>query len=314
MDAPCPVDIIGAYAAATSRYRFVVEVTERSLADDPGELMAAVGRIRDVPAGVAIDDVGAEPASLALMPLVAPDVIKLDLRLIQARPTPDVAAIVNAVMAESERTGALILAEGVENEAHVNVARAMGATLGQGWFFGHPKPLPMDLAPPSRTLPMTAPPVIAGETPFEVASTHLPRHLSTRELLAATSRHLELEVLRSSGRPVVLSGFELVENFDQATRRRYERLAPATALIAAFGVNMPEQPAAGVRGAQLSPDDPLSREWAVAVLDSYFSAALTARTTRPGDRSQWEVAITHNRDLVLAVARQMLQRLPGIHR
>jgi EAL domain-containing protein (putative c-di-GMP-specific phosphodiesterase class I) len=59
-------------------------------------------------------------------------VIKLDLRLVQGQPSPEQAAIVSAVAAERERTGAAILAEGIETEEHLLVARSLGATLGQG--------------------------------------------------------------------------------------------------------------------------------------------------------------------------------------
>ena len=37
--------------------------------------------------------------------------------------------------------GAVILAEGIETPAHLAAARSIGATLGQGWHFGHPEPL-----------------------------------------------------------------------------------------------------------------------------------------------------------------------------
>ena len=50
----------------------------------PAELLAAVERLRARGWGVALDDVGADHRSLALMPFVRPDVIKLDLRLVQA--------------------------------------------------------------------------------------------------------------------------------------------------------------------------------------------------------------------------------------
>nr|MDQ3342471.1 EAL domain-containing protein [Actinomycetota bacterium] len=40
-------------------------------------------RLREAGWGIALDDVGAEPASLALLPFVQPDVVKLDLRLVQ---------------------------------------------------------------------------------------------------------------------------------------------------------------------------------------------------------------------------------------
>ena len=45
----------------------------------------------------------------------------------QDRPSTDQAAIVSAVAAERERTGAHVLAEGIETEAHVAVARDRSA-------------------------------------------------------------------------------------------------------------------------------------------------------------------------------------------
>ena len=136
----CPPDLAGAIGAASGR-RTVLEVTERMVGRDPAGMLAAVEGARQDSMGIALDDVGADPASLAMMPLIRPDVIKLDLSIIQGRTTLDVATVVNAVMAEAERTGAAILAEGIETERHVRVAQAMGATLGQGRFFGSPGPL-----------------------------------------------------------------------------------------------------------------------------------------------------------------------------
>ena len=54
------------------------------------------------------------------MPLLRPDVVKLDLRLVQDRPGPAIAEIMNAVNAYAERTGALLLAEGIETEEHLH--------------------------------------------------------------------------------------------------------------------------------------------------------------------------------------------------
>ena len=76
------------------------------------------------------------------MPFVSPEVIKLDLRLVQENPSPAIAAIVHAVNAEAERSGALLLAEGIETLEQLEVARALGARYGQGWLFGRPGPLP----------------------------------------------------------------------------------------------------------------------------------------------------------------------------
>ena len=128
-------------AAAQSELRVVIELTERSLARHPAELLRLVEWARTNGWGIALDDVGAEPASLALLPFLAPDVIKLDISLVRQRPTSDQAAIMAAVMAHSEHTGAVVLAEGIETQAHLDQALALGATLGQGWLLGRPGPL-----------------------------------------------------------------------------------------------------------------------------------------------------------------------------
>jgi EAL domain-containing protein (putative c-di-GMP-specific phosphodiesterase class I) len=119
----CPDDLWPAVDVAERRLRVVMEVTERAVARDPAGLLGAVARARAVGWGVALDDVGAEPASLAVMPFVRPDVIKLDLRLVQGRTTAEVARIVNAVRAQAELTGARILAEGIETRRHAEIAR-----------------------------------------------------------------------------------------------------------------------------------------------------------------------------------------------
>jgi len=123
--------------------RIVVELTERALAARPAEVLAAVGWLRERGCGIALDDVGIDERSLALMPFLAPDVIKLDMSLIQERrPSRTTARVLNAVAAEAERSGATLLAEGVETEAHLARAHAVGATLAQGWYFGRPGELP----------------------------------------------------------------------------------------------------------------------------------------------------------------------------
>ena len=166
---PCPADLQSIVDTARRRLHVVMEVTEREIARDPAGLLSAVARARDGLWGVALDDVGAEPDSMALMPFINPDVIKLDLRLIQARTTAEVARIVNAVLAQAERTGATILAEGIETPRHEQIARAMGATVGQGWLYGRPGPLPPKVPSPNhplRLLPVEA--TALNPTPFDI--------------------------------------------------------------------------------------------------------------------------------------------------
>jgi len=192
----------------------------------------------------------------------------------------------------------------------------MGATLGQGWLFGAAAPLPDKLVASRRPLRIAATPPPPADTPFSTALAHRRSPVrSTTELLVATSRHLEHEVLRSSGKAVLLSSFQNVTRFTPGTRRRYERLARETVLTTAFGRDMPAEPGRRIRGANLHPDDPLCDEWAVVVVGNQLSAALVARMIghrAPGEPAEWEVIITHDRDLVLAAAKSLLQRLPAI--
>jgi EAL domain-containing protein (putative c-di-GMP-specific phosphodiesterase class I) len=57
---------------------------------------------------------------------------------VQDRPGPAIAEIMNAVNAHAERTGALVLAEGIETEEHLPRLRALGCDLGQGFFLARP--------------------------------------------------------------------------------------------------------------------------------------------------------------------------------
>ncbi|MEV4416092.1 EAL domain-containing protein [Catellatospora sp. NPDC049609] len=159
---PPPPAVMDILRAAANRLQIVIEITERSISGDPAILLAAVAWLRGHGMRVALDDVGADPASLAMMPLINPDVIKLDSSVVH---TPDrwpVADVINAVWAQVARTGAVILAEGIETPHHLTTAQAMGASLGQGWLFGHPGPLPGQLTPPGSTPPRTTDPATAA--------------------------------------------------------------------------------------------------------------------------------------------------------
>jgi EAL domain-containing protein (putative c-di-GMP-specific phosphodiesterase class I) len=124
---PPPPHLSGLLDRAQNELALVVECTERAITGRPAELLSTLAAVRRRGWAVAVDDVGADPGSLAIMPFLRPDVVKLDLRLVQERPTSSVAEIVSAVNAEAERSGAYVLAEGIETEAHAATARAMGA-------------------------------------------------------------------------------------------------------------------------------------------------------------------------------------------
>ena len=89
---------------AATDLSIIMEITERELTADPAGLLRSAAWVRARGWRVALDDVGADPASLALLPLLHPDVIKLDLRLVQANTSIEVADIITAVNAHAERS------------------------------------------------------------------------------------------------------------------------------------------------------------------------------------------------------------------
>jgi EAL domain-containing protein (putative c-di-GMP-specific phosphodiesterase class I) len=299
---------------ALGRFDVIVELTERALTTRPTELLRLVDQLREQGVRIALDDVGTDPRSLALMPFLRPEVIKLDLRLMQQSPSREIAEVVHAVNAEAERTGALVLAEGIETEDHLRRALALGAAYGQGWLFGKPGELPTssgdrpggyERAPRPR-------PATSLQTPFEVVAAECTPRRGDKWLLLELSRSIEAQTANQGAAAVVLSTFQEAAYFTPTTARRYTALAADAALVAALGVGLPSEPSPGVRGVSLDAAEPLRGEWDVTVLGPHFSAAFVARDlgdSGPDFERRFDFALTYDRELVTRAARAMMQRI-----
>ena len=296
------------------RLRVIAEFTERALAARPAEAVAAVQWLRRRGCGIALDDLGTDPRSLALLPFLSPDVVKLDMSLLQERVTSrDTAHVVMAVGAEAERRGTQILAEGIETEEHYLRAQAMGATLGQGFLFGHPGQLPQPMPPPRPVaVPFRDKPTAPGETPFHRVAGERQLRRGDKRLLLALSRQLETEAEVLGQETVVLSTFQDVRFFPEQTRRRYERLGESAALVGVLGLGIPPHAAANVRGANLAAADPLRGEWNVIVISPSFAGAFVARDlgdTGPDLDRRFDFFLTYDRELVRSAAIPLLSRI-----
>jgi EAL domain-containing protein (putative c-di-GMP-specific phosphodiesterase class I) len=292
--------------------RGIIELTERTLTSRLADLLPAVQAAREQGWGIALDDVGADTRSLALMPLLRPDVIKLDLRLVQDQPTPEIAAIAGAVGAQAERTGATVLAEGIETEEQAQYARALGATLGQGFLFGHPSPEPArrratDIPLPiySVSLPYT------WRTPFELASAHSTVRRGTIGLLAAISRELERQAATSSRTSLLISSFPGVDHWMSQMNEVYRELSDELAFAAVLGVGIPPEPSPGLKGVSIHEDDPVSGTWNVIVISAHFASMLAAKERpRAGSPEQeFDFIFTYDRNVIVECAQALMLRL-----
>ncbi len=306
-------ELLALAGTAPDGVQLILEVTERALASRPAKLLAAVERLRESDWRLALDDVGADDISLAFMSLLRPEVVKLDLRLVQQRPTPAIAGIVNAANAYAEQTGAVILAEGIETAEHLGVAAAMGARLGQGWLFGPPDPSLLSGLPGSRLpLPGMEVPGSPGASPFACLPESTVLRRSTKPLLVEVSKHLERKATLEGEACIVIASFQEARYFTPGTARRYQELARHLAYVSVIGEDMPTEPVAGVRGIALNADDPVRAEWDVVVLTPHFAAALLARDLDDSvvreDERAFEFTVTYNRDVVIAATRSLLSR------
>jgi EAL domain-containing protein (putative c-di-GMP-specific phosphodiesterase class I) len=309
--APSPaLEAVRAEAAARG-LEVVVEVTERDLTARPADLLRVLDRVRELGWRVALDDVGAERRSLALMPIIRPDVIKFDMRMVQAPLDRAAARTVNAVAAEAERSGALLLAEGIETAEHLEAALTLGARLGQGWFFGRPAALPAQLpAAEWRALEVAPATDWHGATPFRILSSARPLMRGTKRRLLELSLQLEAEAAGDDA-VVLLATFQHRAFFTARTRARYERMSATAAFVGALAVGLGSEPARGVRGVALGAAEPLAGEWDVVVLAPHFAGAFSARDL--GDRGpdferRFDYATTYDRSLVVRAAESLMRR------
>lgn len=310
-----PTQYAAAIRESRDDLRIVFELTERALTERPSEVLRAVQHLRALGASIALDDVGVDHRSLALMPFVRPEVIKLDMSVVQGQLSPEKARTMHAVNAYAEESGAVILAEGIETEEHLARALALGSRYGQGWFFGRPQATPAqrgNAAIPSLTSVAGAPAL--GETPFErVLDAGARPRTATKRLLLALSHELEVHAATLGPESVVLAGLQHLRHFTPRTRARYVDLASRAAFVGVLGTELDAAPEPGVRGGCLDADDPLTLEWSVFVISPHFAAALVARDLGDDPSADMErrfsYRLTYDRQQVVSAARLMMDRI-----
>ncbi len=274
----------------------VIELTERHLRVQPGPLLHSVDWCRSVGWKVALDDVGARAESLTALSLVQPDIVKLDISLINTMNKAHVAATALALAGYRDRRHIDVVAEGIENEANETVAHELGATHVQGYLYG--RPAHADEIAPLLTRPR--------RTPITVGATAGLRR-GRRSTLLAISRHIES--LAGYADTIVLATIQSVENYTATTRSQYAALGRRCGMVGVVGVGLPPGVLDDVHTGNLASDDALARAWHVILLHPEGGTALLAYQSDPTDRSWYDYELTTDRDRIDIVARQILAHL-----
>jgi EAL domain-containing protein (putative c-di-GMP-specific phosphodiesterase class I) len=307
MGRPIPSDLADVFA----RLRLFIDVSERHISGDPSAALAGLARVRAAGWGVSWDNAGTTPDSLALMPLIRPDVVKIDVSLVQGPSHPFAARVVNAAIAYAENAGAAIMAVGIESEEHLTMARGMGASLGQGYFFARPSALP------EKTKQVIQPILLIDqleapkphETPFDVYAARYTPTPASSATLESFAHYLEQRCSIDPEPPVVLACLKGAQLPSGAPLALLEMIARNTSFAAAFSETPPVHPVNGVRMIRLKEDDPLTHEWALAIVGPHFAALLTARPRQTSSEESLSLGLSYHRPTVLRAAQTLLQRI-----
>ena len=246
-----------------SKQTVVIEITEQALVANPDTLLHALTRFRTQGWGVAIDDVGADSRSLALMPLLYPDVIKLDLRRLQERaPGGHRADRRRGRVRERAPPGARArrghrLRGAARRRARVRRPARPGLPARRA------RPAPRRLPEPGRKLRLTASGGdLAGDPPFSRVTNWKRPAIGSRELAERTAGLIMRQALALGETAVVLAAFPDEQHVGPEQADELRELAGSLAFVGALAAP-PELADAGVRTGQLAPDDPLRGTWTV---------------------------------------------------
>ncbi len=298
---------------ALDRFPLVVELTERALPNHATDLIPLAEDLRRRGARIALDDVGTDPRSLALMPFLRPDVIKLDLKLMHNSPS------------RGDRRG-----------------RPRGQRRGGADRRADPRRGDRDRGPPAagagarrllrpglalratgRARPRAGPLGAISRRRANLHEERAPRSRSSprkrplrradKRLLLQLSLSIERQIANQASSAVIISTFQHAETSPP-------RPPAATPSWPRRGAGRRGR---GRTSRTTGPGCAASRwtrralrdEWDVTVLGPHFGAAFVARDlgdNGPDMERRFDFAMTHDRDLVTEVARSMMRRLAAV--
>ena len=126
----------------------VIELTERVPIQDYAAVRGALSEMRSLGTRLAADDRGSGFAGFRHLVSLAPDIIKLDIALLRDfHFKSGQLAITNALVTFADDVGAQVIAEGVEDEAELELLQSLGVTWAQGYHLGKPSPAPIGPSP-----------------------------------------------------------------------------------------------------------------------------------------------------------------------
>ena len=125
-------------------HRLELELTEGVLIDDTSRVLSVLRSLKELGVTIALDDFGTGYSNLTYLRVLPIDRIKIDQCFVRDLGTsPQVDAIVRAIIGMGQALGLEVTAEGVETEAQLEFLRVNGCAQVQGFLLGQPSPGPL---------------------------------------------------------------------------------------------------------------------------------------------------------------------------
>jgi len=119
--------------------RIIIELTENEPTYDYELLRNAAMHYRNMGFQIAIDDLGEGFSSLRLWSELQPEYVKVDMHFIQGiNNDPMKLQFVRSIQEIAEKSGSIVIAEGIETQAELLTIRDLGIACGQGYHIARP--------------------------------------------------------------------------------------------------------------------------------------------------------------------------------
>lgn len=294
-------------------YRQLVSVDPDEFLRRPNDMLAEVARARQAGHLICVAWLGVTNRAMTLLWLIEPDVIITAAELL-GRSDAEVAQLAHGLTAHVERTGALVIAEGVDTEGRRVAAQTIGADYGIGGLFPVTKKLgdlTGERCEPLLQQPTRPRPSEAATTPYLIASAEHTSRRGDKRLLIEMSKALEVQASTAGPGVLVLGTFQEAKQFTPATAKRWRTLADRAGFAGVYGVGLSHMLDGKVQHAPLVPTDDLVKEWTVVVLGPHSAALLAARDREddvPDLDRTFDVVQSYDRDLATRAAHSILTR------
>ncbi len=133
------LDAIARHGVA--REQLVIEITETAVTANVARTVEVMRGLHEAGFEIAIDDFGVGASSLGLLKDLPFDYLKLDKSFIDDVEQERVQGLIKAMCVMAGILGGEVVAEGIEDLHQLEILRACGVQMGQGYYLGRPEPV-----------------------------------------------------------------------------------------------------------------------------------------------------------------------------